>query len=206
MNENRFKKAEEEYFRLKGQLATGHITREQFDAAIKELMVQDAQGRYWMLGADSGKWFVHDGQNWVRADPPVSAVAGRPTLLPEQVMPPPAYPPPARAAPQGRMPPTWAFAVGGVILVLAVCACVALFALRGLPTTVSQIPPASLAPTSPVEVVTATETPRIFVVTATPTPFESPTLRSSLRPSRPNCFSRRNSRRRATPSRKASPT
>jgi hypothetical protein len=64
-----FKKAEDEYFRLKGRLAAGRITREEFDAALKDLMTQDAQGRYWMLGADSGKWYVHDGQSWLEGQP-----------------------------------------------------------------------------------------------------------------------------------------
>jgi hypothetical protein len=66
---NPFQRTEDEYFRLKGQLAAGRITREQFDAALKNLMVQDAQGRWWMMGADSGKWYVSDGQNWVEANP-----------------------------------------------------------------------------------------------------------------------------------------
>jgi hypothetical protein len=64
-----FQRAEDEYFRLKGQLTTGHITLEQFEAAIKNLMVQDAQGRYWALGPDTSKWHVHDGTTWVEAQP-----------------------------------------------------------------------------------------------------------------------------------------
>jgi Cohesin domain len=64
-----FKKAEDEYFRLKGRLSAGRMTQEQFEAALKDLMVQDAQGRYWMLGVDSGKWFVHNGQTWVEGQP-----------------------------------------------------------------------------------------------------------------------------------------
>ncbi len=56
MSVNRFQQAEDRYFLLKGQRATGRITREQFNAALKELMIQDAQGRWWMIGVDSGKW------------------------------------------------------------------------------------------------------------------------------------------------------
>ncbi|MBI3536057.1 MAG: tetratricopeptide repeat protein [Chloroflexi bacterium] len=70
MSTNQFRKTEEEYFRLKGQLATGRLTQQQFDAALKALMVQDAQGHYWMLGADSGKWYMYDGKNWIEATPP----------------------------------------------------------------------------------------------------------------------------------------
>ncbi|MBI4672563.1 MAG: hypothetical protein HY741_12970 [Chloroflexi bacterium] len=167
MQDKQFTKVEEEYFRLKGKLAAGRITREQFDAALKSLMFQDAQGRWWMMGADSGKWFVHDGQTWVEAEPyAVSSPApmpppelperGRPPSLPERAapryapsQPPPLYPPPEHLAPRGRTPTTWMLAIGGAILAVVVCACVALFALSGLPTTVSQIPSASPLPTPP---------------------------------------------------------
>jgi hypothetical protein len=67
--DDRFKQVEDEYFRLKGLLAAGRVTQEQFDAALKELMIQDAQGRWWMIGADGGKWSVHDGSTWAEADP-----------------------------------------------------------------------------------------------------------------------------------------
>ena len=80
MSADQFRRAEDEYFRLKGQFAAGRITPEQFEAAIKNLMVQDAQGRYWMLGPDTGKWYVHDGTTWVEAQPPTTATrALRPT-------------------------------------------------------------------------------------------------------------------------------
>ncbi len=95
-----FKRTEDQYFVLRGQLAAGRITREQFDAALKGLMLQDAQGRYWMLGADTGKWFMHDGQAWVEANP-----AGVQTLSP----PPPPPPPPSDLSPttggERREPP-----------------------------------------------------------------------------------------------------
>jgi hypothetical protein len=32
-------------------------------------MIQDDQGRWWMVGAASGKWYVYDGQNWIAGDP-----------------------------------------------------------------------------------------------------------------------------------------
>ncbi len=48
---DQFRQVEDEYFRLKGQLTSGRITREQFQATLKEMMLQDKQGRWWMLGA-----------------------------------------------------------------------------------------------------------------------------------------------------------
>ncbi|MBI5035392.1 MAG: hypothetical protein HZB51_33110 [Chloroflexi bacterium] len=70
MSNDKFRQAENQFFLLKGQLETRRITREQFDAALKELMVQDTDGRYWTIGGDTGIWYVHDGKNWVKAQPP----------------------------------------------------------------------------------------------------------------------------------------
>jgi hypothetical protein len=105
--DNPFKRAEDEYFTLKGKLAAGRITREQFEAALRDLMVQDAQGRYWVLGTDSAKWFVREGELWVERDPYANApmTPPRPIDLPEHAStavhaptpssPPPPYVPPA---------------------------------------------------------------------------------------------------------------
>jgi hypothetical protein len=81
-----FKQDEDEYFRLKGKFAANRITREEFDAALKGLMLQDAQGRYWVLGAETGKWHVHDGASWVEASPYAGAnpPPSRPADLPER--------------------------------------------------------------------------------------------------------------------------
>jgi tetratricopeptide (TPR) repeat protein len=92
MSDDRFQKAEDQYFLLKGQLASGRITKQQFDAALKDLMVQDAQGRYWMLGADNGIWYVHDGKQWTEALPPGSK---------------PTAPPPPEATPMSPPPPLY---------------------------------------------------------------------------------------------------
>jgi hypothetical protein len=66
---DRFRHAESQYYTLKGQLAAGRMTRQQFDAAVQGLMIQDGQGRYWAVAADSGAWLVHDGRGWAPADP-----------------------------------------------------------------------------------------------------------------------------------------
>lgn len=92
----RFRATEEAYFALRGKLGTGHITRAQFEAQLQALVIQDAQGRYWTLGADSAKWNMYDGTRWVEASSPASAPpAGIPPSLPETA---PAVAPP-RAAP-----------------------------------------------------------------------------------------------------------
>lgn len=87
VDHSRYKQVEDEYFILRGKLETGRLTREQFEATLKELMLQDAQGRWWMLGPDTGKWYVHEEQSWVEANPYPSAnqtesVSPRPMTLP----------------------------------------------------------------------------------------------------------------------------
>lgn len=69
MNPSTYKRVEDEYYRLRGQFDTDRLNHEQFDAALRELMIQDEQGRYWMIGADSGQWYFYDGTKWVQSDP-----------------------------------------------------------------------------------------------------------------------------------------
>ncbi len=153
--DDRFRRAQDDYFVLRGQLETGRVTREQFDAALKQLMIQDAQGRFWMLGADSGRWYVHDGQNWVEAQPPSAG----------GYVPPP--PPMAQAqsysAPRSNI---LFLALGSVAVVCLFAAVALLFAtsqgilkIGSSPTATLPLP--TLAPTTP-------PTPVVLYVTATP--------------------------------------
>ena len=74
-NDPRFGAVERDYNALKTQLNGGQLTREQFEAALQKLMVQDEQGRYWMMGAESGAWYVYDGQQWIQDVPPSGGAA-----------------------------------------------------------------------------------------------------------------------------------
>lgn len=106
MTAEKYQHAEEEYFKLRGQFDTGRITQEKFDEKLRELMVQDEQGRYWMLGADSGKWYFYDGTKWVQGDPyPGASGPTAATAAPEQRPPPSPPPAPAAARPATYMPP-----------------------------------------------------------------------------------------------------
>ena len=109
MSDDRFRRSEDQYYVLKGQLASGRITPEQFNAALQDLIVQDAQSRYWMIGAESGKWYVHDGQNWVEAQPYVSAAS---VAFPA----PPS--PPMQAPPHTARPVLWIAGCGCALTIL----------------------------------------------------------------------------------------
>lgn len=83
-----FADVDQRYLALKQQFDAGDLTEEEFDDALRALMVQDELGRWWAKARDSGQWNYYDAvtQTWKPAAPP------QPTAPP--VMPPP---PPAQS-------------------------------------------------------------------------------------------------------------
>jgi hypothetical protein len=69
MDERKFKETEAKYRKLKEKHAKGEISTEEVKTELKQLMVQDETGTYWMLGGKSGKWYRHDGAQWQETDP-----------------------------------------------------------------------------------------------------------------------------------------
>jgi hypothetical protein len=65
-----YAQVEEQFQSLKQQFTAGKLDEAAFKAQLNELMVQDGQGRWWMIGYETGQWYMHDGSAWVRADPP----------------------------------------------------------------------------------------------------------------------------------------
>jgi outer membrane protein assembly factor BamB len=63
-------RVEAEFRRLKGQFEAGALTEDEFKARLADLMIQDEKGRWWMIGYETGKWYYHDGEKWVRGEPP----------------------------------------------------------------------------------------------------------------------------------------
>jgi hypothetical protein len=66
---NPFQAAQMSYGQWQAALSAGRVTRQQYEAAVNSIRVQDQYGRYWMLGAYDGLWYVYDGRSWVRANP-----------------------------------------------------------------------------------------------------------------------------------------
>ncbi len=56
---------------LKSQFQAGQISRQQFVEEMKKLRIKDGQGRFWMIGAQTGKWYYFDGRDWIAAEPPM---------------------------------------------------------------------------------------------------------------------------------------
>jgi len=65
-----FAEAEKKYRELEGKLLGGELEEQDFVAQVNQLKVTDAEGRQWMLSARTGRWLLHDGQQWAYAEPP----------------------------------------------------------------------------------------------------------------------------------------
>lgn len=87
----RFAEAERRFASLRRRYQAGQLGDAAYEAELRRLVVEDDAGGYWMLGADSGAWYWHDGQRWVPRDPttsrdrgsvaPVAGEAGRPAQV-----------------------------------------------------------------------------------------------------------------------------
>jgi hypothetical protein len=67
--QDQFDQAEQEFFRLRGLFAVGRLSAEEFDEALKHLQVRDEEGRVWMLGANTGRWYYSTLPEWVEGEP-----------------------------------------------------------------------------------------------------------------------------------------
>ena len=79
-----FSQVEAEFQRLKGQFEAGTLTEEEFKAQLEELMIQDEEGKWWIIGYETGQWYYHDGDKWVQSKPPELGPTAPPTPVAEQ--------------------------------------------------------------------------------------------------------------------------
>jgi len=66
----KFKEIEKEFHKLKDKYTKGIIDREEFRKELEKLMLRDEEGKYWMIGIQTGKWYYYDGEKWVQSPPP----------------------------------------------------------------------------------------------------------------------------------------
>jgi len=89
----RFDEVEQTVRELKQQLREGRLTRAEVEQRLKELMIQDEDGHWWMIGFDTGKWYRNVEGRWETAEPSsdiletdvrVAPVMATPTTRPER--------------------------------------------------------------------------------------------------------------------------
>ncbi len=76
-----FHQVEREFRQLKARYDAGTLSEADFKARLQDLMLQDEQGRWWMIGAETGQRYYHDGERWIRSEPPGM---GQPEAVPPQ--------------------------------------------------------------------------------------------------------------------------
>ncbi len=76
---DKFRNTEIEVRALRQTYNNGQITRDQLQEQLKRLMVLDESSTWWMLGAETDKWYRFENNQWVIAEPPYLAAARTPT-------------------------------------------------------------------------------------------------------------------------------
>jgi len=76
MMARKFKAVELSFTRLRKQYLRGEISREQFADSLKKLRLLDNEGRCWMLGAQTGRWYYYDGKQWIQSELPKESQDG----------------------------------------------------------------------------------------------------------------------------------
>jgi len=151
------------YDELREQFDAGMISEQEIRDQLEGLQLKDEQGRYWTIGAQSGKWYYYDGRSWVQDTPlPMTKHEGR--GIPEYVSPEEAE------RETGPAIPRWLYTGCGGLLLLVIVAGVVIGAvtlLRGRQATVTQPSTPTLAAAVPI---------------STPTPGPTPTWTATLQP------------------------
>jgi hypothetical protein len=65
-----FREVDRVYAELKQRQESGDLTQEEFDEQLKQLMVQDEEGRWWVKSRRTGEWHYYDGTAWIKDTPP----------------------------------------------------------------------------------------------------------------------------------------
>jgi hypothetical protein len=66
----KFKDVEAVFSRMKRRFRNGEISQREFIDRLKQLRIKDEEGRFWMIGPQSGKWYYFEGKDWVQSSPP----------------------------------------------------------------------------------------------------------------------------------------
>lgn len=67
---DRFREIEGTFALLRRKFNERAISQREYVDGLKQLRIKDEAGRFWMIGAQSGKWYCFDGGGWTQAKPP----------------------------------------------------------------------------------------------------------------------------------------
>jgi hypothetical protein len=67
---DQFRDVEETFSLLKEKFLDRRISQREFVDSLKQLRIKDDDGRFWMIGARSGKWYAFEGGEWIESKPP----------------------------------------------------------------------------------------------------------------------------------------
>jgi hypothetical protein len=65
-----FREVDRRYAELKQRQESGGLTQVEFEEQLKQLMVQDEEGRWWVKSRRTGDWHYYDGTTWIKDRPP----------------------------------------------------------------------------------------------------------------------------------------
>jgi hypothetical protein len=68
--DDQFKHVEKEFKQLRDEFKRKRLSEPDFKKRLKELRLQDKDGRFWTIGAQTGKWYYFDGNDWAESKPP----------------------------------------------------------------------------------------------------------------------------------------
>ena len=67
---DQFREAEAAYSVLRMKFNEKKISPQEFADSLKQLRIKDDEGRFWVIGARSGKWYAFERGEWIEAKPP----------------------------------------------------------------------------------------------------------------------------------------
>jgi len=68
--DDQFRETEEAFALLREKFNDKRISQREFVDSLKQLRIKDDEGRFWVIGAQSGKWYAFEAGEWVEAKPP----------------------------------------------------------------------------------------------------------------------------------------
>ena len=67
---DQFREVEAAFALLREKYQAQKITPQEFADSLRQLRIKDDEGRFWVIGAESGKWYAYENGEWLERKPP----------------------------------------------------------------------------------------------------------------------------------------